>query len=333
MPALNENSVKPGIRDKASALFKKYLLLIGALLLSLLIWRSIRSQFETKVDINVPVTVKMSAGEVSLGTASPEKVSVTLEGSQTLLDNIVSRDLELELDTAQAKKEDNFRIWTLKKSDFKVPHWVKIKSFSPGKVRILLDKVESRKLPVEAVMDEAKLPSGYKVGRVTIEPKEVMVIAPSTKLDKLKTIRTLPIPLDNITHSFDCDQGFDSNKYSDIDFDRKNVFVQVEIIRANKTRTFKTLPVRILVPPASKQQAMVCEIVSSPTVDLDVSGAEAVINALRRDNIFVFADISEFQKPGLRSIDLHCAIDRNGITSFKLTPARIDVKLERISKR
>ena len=333
MTASNENPVKPGFRDKASVLFKKYLLLIGALLLSLLIWRSIRSQFETKVDISIPVTVKMSAGEVSLGTASPEKVSVTLEGSQTLLDNIVSRDFELELDTAQAKKEDNIRIWTLKKSDFKVPHWVKIKSFSPAKVQILLDKVESRKLPVEAVMDESKLPRGYKVGRVTIEPKEVTVIAPSTKLDKLKTIRTLPIPLDNITHSFDCDQAFDSNKYSDIDFDRKNVLVQVEIIRAIKTRTFKTLPVRILIPPASKQQAMVCEIVSSPTVDLDVSGAEAVINALRRDNIFVFADISEFQKPGLRSIDLHCAIDRNGITSFKLTPARIDVKLERISKR
>lgn len=333
MPVLNENNVKPGVREKASALFKKYLLLIAALLLSLLIWRSIRGQFETKVDINVPVSVKMSPGEVSLGTASPEKVSVTLEGSQTLLDNIVSRDLELELDTAQAKKEDNVRIWTLKKSDFKVPHWVKIRSFSPGKVQILLDKTESRKLPVEVVMDETKLPQGYKVGRVTIEPKEVMVTAPSTKLDKLKTIRTLPIPLDNITHSFDCDQGFDSKKYSDIDFDHKNVLVQVEIIRANKTRTFKTLPVRILVPPASKQQALVCEIVSSPTVDLDVSGAEAVINALRRDNIFIFADISEFQKPGLRSIDLHCAIDQNGITSFKLTPARIDVKLERISKR
>jgi hypothetical protein len=182
-------------------------------------------------------------------------------------------------------------------------------------------------------MDETKLPQGYKVGRVTIEPKEVMVSAPSTKLDKLKTIRTLPIPLDDITHSFDCDQGFDSKKYSDIDFDRKNVLVQVEIIRAIKTRKFKTLPVRILVPPASKQQAMACEIVSSPTVDLDVSGAEAVINALRRDNIFVFANISEFQKPGLCSIDLHCAIDRNGITSFKITPARIDVKLERTSKR
>ena len=333
MPTSNENTVKPGIRDKASVLFKKYLLLIGALLLSLLIWRSIRSQFETRVDVKVPVTVKISAGEVPLGSASPEKVSVTLEGSQTLLDNISNRDLELELDTSQAKKDGNIRIWSLNKSDFKVPHWVKIRGFSPGKVQILLDKTESRKLPVEVVMDETKLPPGYKVGRVTIEPKEVMVTAPSTKLDKLKTIRTLPIPLDNITHSFDCDQGFDSKKYSDIDFDHKNVLVQVEIIRANKTRKFKTLPVRILVPPASKQQAMACEIVSSPTVDLDVSGAEAVINALRRDNIFVFADISEFQKPGLRSIDLHCTIDRNGITSYKITPARIDVKLERISKR
>ena len=108
MPTSNENTVKPGIRDKASVLFKKYLLLIGALLLSLLIWRSIRSQFETRVDVKVPVTVKMSAGEVPLGSASPEKVSVTLEGSQTLLDNISNRDLELELDTSQAKKKRQY---------------------------------------------------------------------------------------------------------------------------------------------------------------------------------------------------------------------------------
>ena len=244
-----------------------------------------------------------------------------------------SRDIRLELDTALAKKEGNVRSWNLTVADFQVPHWVKIKSFSSRKVQILLDKIESRKLLVEAVMDESRLPRGYKVGRITIDPKEVTVTAPSTKLDKLRTVRTLPIPLDNITHSFDCDQEFDSKKYSDIDFDRKNVLVQVEIIRANKTRTFKTLPVRILIPPASVQQALVCEIVSSPTIDLEVSGAEAVINALRRDNIFVYADISEFQKPGLRSIDLHCAIDRNGITSCKITPSRIDVKLERISKR
>ena len=78
---------------------------------------------------------------------------------------------------------------------------------------------------------------------------------------------------------------------------------------------------------------MSCEIVSNPTVDLEVSGAENVINSLRREDIFVFANISEFQKPGLYSIDLHCAIDQNGITSYTITPSKISVKLERISKR
>ena len=223
--------------------------------------------------------------------------------------------------------------WDVKSSNITVPFGLRVKSFRPSKVNLTIDKIISRELPVEAVLDENKLPSGYKIGKVTVAPEKVTVRAPSTKLNRMKTIRTTPIPLDNITHNFDCDQGFDSVNYSDIDFDRKNVLVQVEILRANKSRVFKTVPIRILIPSVSRQQFMSCEIVSNPTVDLEVSGAENVINSLRREDIFVFANISEFQKPGLYWIDLRCAIDKTGISASKIFPSKVNVKLERISKR
>ena len=59
----------------------------------------------------------------------------------------------------------------------------------------------------------------------------------------------------------------------------------------------------------------------------------AIRKAARKEDIFIFANISDFQKPGLYWIDLHCAIDQNGITSYRITPSKISVKLERVSKR
>ena len=331
-----ESALSKLLGGKAAAFFMKNLLLIAAVILTVQIWLAIRYQLQIDREIEIPVTIQTQGDEVPLGTPSPDKVRVSLAGPSSLVNNLTGR-VKLVLNTGQAKKKEEGNIsrctWTVSTSNIEAPIGLRIKNVSPEIINLSLDKFISDELTVEAVWNENELPAGYKVGNVTIEPKKVKVRAPSSKLSLLKKIRTTPIPLNNITHSFGCDQGLDKGKYTDIDFDRKNVQVQVEIRRRNRTRSFKTLPVRILIPSASRQQAMACEIVSNPTVDLEVSGEENVINALRRENIFIFANISEFQKPGLYQIDLRCAIEKNGISAFKITPAKVNVKLERISRR
>lgn len=332
-----EPAWKKFFREKVLAFFMKNLLFFAAVILTLQIWLAIRLQLQVDRDIEIPVTIQTQDNEIPLGTPSPDKVTVTLSGGSSLVSNLTGRELKMVLNTSLAKKKEEANVtkcsWTITTSNVNAPFGLRIKNVSPAMINLSLDNFITKELPVEAILNEADLPDGYKIGKVTIEPEKVTVRAPSSKLSKLKKVRTTPIPLDNITHSFDCDQGIDSEKYTDIDFDRKNVLVQVEILRRTRTRNFKTLPVRILIPSASRKQTMACEIVSNPTVDLEVSGAEHVINALRREDIFIFANISEFQKPGLYQIDLRCAIDKNGISAFKISPSKVQVKLEQISKR
>lgn len=332
-----EPAWKKFFKEKVPAFFMKNLLFLAAVILTVQIWLTIRLQLQVDRDIEIPVTIQTQGNEVPLGTPSPDKVRVSLSGGSSLVNNLTGRELKLVLNTSQAQKKEEGNVtkcsWSIDTSNIDAPFGLRIKNVSPAQIKLSLDRFITKELPVEAILNETELPEGYKIGKVTVEPKKVTVTAPSSKLSKLKRIRTTPIPLDNITHSFDCDQGFDSEKYTDIDFDRKNVLVQVEILRRTGTRSFKTLPVRILIPSASRKQAMACEIVSNPTVDLEVSGAENVVNVLRREDIFIFANISEFQKPGLYQIDLRCAIDKNGISAFKISPSKVQVKLEQISKR
>ena len=56
-------------------------------------------------------------------------------------------------------------------------------------------------------------------------------------------------------------------------------------------------------------------------------------SGLRKEDFFVFANITDFTKPGLYQIDLRCTLEKNGITKFEINPQRIGVKLERVSKR
>lgn len=338
--------------EKAVPFFTKNLLLFAAFVLSLQIWWTIREQIEKnkkietkQVDYTVKILYQKSEG-VPMGTPTPEKVSVSLSGEQSDLKKL-SSDLQLKLDTSQAEgrteTDNNIKYtWTVKDSDLKVPSKVQVENFKETKIEFTLDKIITKELKVEANLNKDELPAGYKIGNVTIVPEKVPAKGPASTLSELERIRTTVIPLDHQKDEFELNPELDEDKYPDIDFGvysrkekekKKTLLVQIKVLRRNRTRFFKTLPVRILIPSASRKQVMACEIVSNPTVDLEVSGEENVINVLRREDIFIFANISEFQKPGLYQIDLRCAIDKNGISDSKITPSKVNVKLEQISRR
>lgn len=335
-------------RSWIRAFFMKHLLKFAAMILAVMIWSMVRYQFQIDKTVTVWVTVATRTGEIPLGTPSPEKITVNLRGSKSVLENLSGGDLKIVLNTENAEKPSgtgpsgengqNFQ-WNVSAKDVQIPFLlgVQVVSLEQKRVSMLIDNTESRELPVEAVLDETSLPPGYKVGKVTVNPGKITVTAPSTKLEKINVIRTLPVSLEGITHSFDCDQKLDFSGFSGRDkpdVDRDKVFVQVEILRAKEvTREFTAVPVRVLIPPTPKEQFMSCEIVTAPTVDLKVSGEKNVIEILRKEDFFVFADITDFTKPGLYQIDLRCAIEKTGITKFEINPQRIGVKLERVSKR
>ena len=334
--------------DVAKAFFVKNELWFAALILTLMICTLVRYQFQTGKQVLVRVSVSTRPGEIPLGTPSPEMVTVNLRGRKSVLENLSGSDLEIRLSTENAKKLSNSEDsdenglnlqWNVSRKDVYIPFLlgVQVASLEEKQVSMLVDTTESRELPVEPVLDETSLPSGYKVGKVTINPEKIKITAPSTKLEKIELIRTKPISLEGIRHSFDCDQKLDFSGFSGRDkpdVDRDKVFVQVEILRAKEvTREFTAVPVRILIPPTPKEQFMSCQIVTSPTVDLKVSGEKTVIDILRKEDFFVFANITDFTKPGLYQIDLRCTLEKNGITKFEINPQRIGVKLERVSKR
>lgn len=315
---------------------KNHIQIILAAGLAILVQWVIREQLPTETkSVRFKIEVKHRGNEVELGTPTPEYVTAEISGNKLQLERFTG-EYKIKLDTELAKRTKNSNgetlcVWNLTPKMVNVPLRIKVDRISPSQVQLVVDTFSTKKLPVRPILNNFELPKGFKIGKVSVDPEQIFVTAPSTKLDVIPEIRTEPISLKNITHSFDCDQKLVGSE--NVDFDRKNVLVQVEILPATKTKVMKTLPVRILIPPSSRLQTLSCEIVSAPTVDLEVSGEEGMIENLEKEDVFIFADISEFTKPGLYWIDLRCAIGKNGVSSFKIKPQKVNVKLEQINRR
>lgn len=305
---------------------------IVAILLTTLIYLSIRSQLDSTINVhNVPVLVRTS-GARTLMDDKPILVSVALRGSKSLLGKVSNNDITIQVDTKNAEALPDGKFYRLKLSSAKIetPFGTRVKSLKPEAITLALDDMASAMVKVvPAFADRDKLPPEYTLGKVTVSPAEVRAEAPASKLSALKRVSTTPIPLGDITRSFDCDQELDQVNYPKFRFTPSKVLVQVEILPSSLTRTFSALPVRILALPSAGARPMACEIVSAPTVNITVAGAKNVIETLRKEDLFPYVDISRFTQSGLYRIDVRCAFERGGIRSAVVQPPGIEVKLEK----
>ena len=302
--------------------------LVTAMLFYIYAWSA-----QTKpVEKQIPVEIQVAEDEILLNDRPV--VTVGLQGNQTLIEKMASSVVAFVNPREAVRTGVNSYQLELKPSDIKTPFGIQAVSVKPKTITFSMDKLVPREVDVEAAFsDKDKLPSDYTLGKVTVTPAKVRVFAPASQLDSLKHIRTVPISLSDINHSFDCDQELDRSTYPKFRFTQSKVLVQVDIRPASRTRTFNALPVRLLVAPAAKANMMSCEIVSSPTVDVTVSGAPNYMDYLRKDEMIPYVDISRFDKPGLYRIDVRCAFENSVIQNYRITPASISVKLEKISGR
>ena len=88
------------------------------------------------------------------------------------------------------------------------------------------------------------------------------------------------------------------------------------------------MPVRVLASSTDRTN-LEYEIVSSPNVEITVSGLKNLIETMRKDDLKPYVDISRFDKPGLYNVSVKCWSDRDGVNIRSIYPESISVKIEK----
>lgn len=173
-----------------------------ALAIALVLWLGVTGQ-------NKPVTLRVSGVQLSflrpekmeISNEPPSTVDVILTGSKDKLDRIGPRDLMATVDLSDQKAGERVVKLTLDRVKVDLQEDIKIQAFHPAAISIRLEPIVEALVEVE-VKFEGKLPEGYEVQSVSVNPVKVRLRGPADRVNALHKAMTETVWLDGRKEDF-----------------------------------------------------------------------------------------------------------------------------------
>ena len=158
---------------------------------------------------NKPVTLRVAGVQLNflqpdgleISNDPPGTVDVILTGSKDKLDRIGPRDLIANVDLSDQKAGERVIKLTLDRVKVDLQEDVKIQGFHPATVPIRLEPILEATVDVE-VRFEGKLPEGYEVSSVTVNPAKIRLRGPADRINALRKAVTETVWLDGKKEGF-----------------------------------------------------------------------------------------------------------------------------------
>ena len=173
-----------------------------ALAITFVLWLGVTGQ-------NKPVTLRVNGVQLNflrpegfeLSNDPPGTVDVTFTGSKDKLDRIEPRELIANVDLSDQRAGERIIKLTVNRVKMELQEDVKIQGFHPSSLAVRLEPVIEAGLPVE-VKFEGKLPDGYELGSVTVNPSVIRLRGPADHINGLRNVMTETVWLDGKNESF-----------------------------------------------------------------------------------------------------------------------------------
>ena len=173
-----------------------------ALAITFVLWLAVTGQ-------NKPMTLRVSGVQLNflrpegleISNEPPATIDVILTGSRDKLDRIGPRDLIANVDLSDQKAGERLIRMTLDRVKMDLQEDVKIQGFHPATIPIKLEPIIEEAVDVE-VKFEGKLPEGFEVAGVTVNPAKIRLRGPADRINALRKAITETVWLDDKKDSF-----------------------------------------------------------------------------------------------------------------------------------
>ncbi|HTY42853.1 MAG TPA: CdaR family protein [Thermoanaerobaculia bacterium] len=129
----------------------------------------------------------------------PDAVDVRVRGAFTPMRALDPAKLEAVVDLADASPGE--KRYPLGPGDINVPEGIEVIALTPSEVRLVLDAVAERILPISASLSGEPL-AGASVEEVSVEPKNARILGPAKTLARLSSLPTQPVSIEGRDASF-----------------------------------------------------------------------------------------------------------------------------------
>lgn len=162
------------------------------------IWFGFTRSQDTIIALNVPIEYINRPANYEILDTSVDEARLQLFGSSALIKSLKPGQVGVRVDLGKAAEGRN--TFTITQDDIVLPPGVSLNKIQPATIDVTLDIPASRELPVQ-VDWIGRLPDNLVLSHVSVVPESIKVIGGSKTLEKVTTVYTAPVRLDNLSKS------------------------------------------------------------------------------------------------------------------------------------
>lgn len=173
---------------------------IASVLIALFLWLFINSRGVSEITMTVPLEIMNLPTEYQVVSNKATEVNIGLRGHERLIKTIRVQSIRVVLDLSKPK--EGWGIYYINKENIRTPRAVEIIKIDPSAIKLKIEKKITKTVSVRPEL-HGKLPRGYSVEKVVIDPPDVTVEGATSTVNKMKEFRTESIDISGKTESFE----------------------------------------------------------------------------------------------------------------------------------
>jgi len=174
-------------------IIKNWFLKIFSLLLATMLWLTIASQTSAEIGLEVPLEYRNIPPQMEITGDTTNSVQVRVRGSVTVIKGVSPKDVTAAINLATMKPGE--KILPLTPQNVQAPFDTEVIRVSPSSVRFDLEPTVSKLIAVVPTILGAPAP-GYEIGNVLLNPAQVRVEGPESRVHVIDSVPTLAIHID-----------------------------------------------------------------------------------------------------------------------------------------
>ena len=159
------------------------------------LWLFIAGQHRAELRLTVPLEFRNVPANMEISGEGATKVEVGIRGSRGMIFGVTPEQVRAFVDLSQAVAGQNY--FRLTVDNIRAPLGTEITKISPSSVRLNLDAVKTRSVPIKVKMS-GKLPGSLGLKSVGVEPAFITLQGPENALAKIREVFTDPVDLSSV---------------------------------------------------------------------------------------------------------------------------------------
>ncbi len=199
--------------------------------LALTLWFYVTSKGKTEITLAVPLELRNIPQALAIVGDVAGALDVRVQGQERVLRDItIGKKIFGVLDLSMSRAGEN--IVPISPDDIRRPSGVTVMHLSLSEVKVRLEPLVRRAVRLKPVLHGTPA-SGFRVAKVTVSPVKITVEGPSSIVNTLDVLQTMPIDIQGAGESITVDPKIDYQGRSVKILD-KNIAVRIAMERGNR---------------------------------------------------------------------------------------------------